>query len=136
MSRLANIFLMCLYVYDQHYRFSPLRGHAHFAMLLNHYLDIRLLIFLLAQLCSAAKFLHRDQDGAISFPPVVEIEAVFGFHERPEALPRPVLDSPVFPARRDPISSKNDKPTGLQVKRTLLGIRQTCRAGSKFCLGT
>lgn len=132
MSRLAHIFL----IYDQHYRFSALCGYANFAMLLNQHLVTRLLIFLLAQLCSAAKFLQRDLDGAISFPPVVEMEAVFGFHERPQVLPRPVLDSPVFPARRDPISSKNDKPTGLQVKRTLLGIRQTCRAGSKYCLGT
>lgn len=132
MSRLAHIFL----IYDQHYHCAPLCGCANFAMLLNRYLVTRLLIFLLAQFCSAAKFLQRDQDGAVSFPPVVEMEAVFGFYEWPEALPRPVLDSPVFTAQRDPIASKKDKPTGLQVKRTLLGIRQTCRAGSKYCPGT
>lgn len=105
-------------------------------MLLNQPLVTSLLIFQLVELCSAAKLLPPDQYGAISFPPVVEIEAVFGFHDRPEAVPHPVVDSPVFAAQRDPISSKNDNPNSLQVKRTLLGIRQTCQAGSKYCSGT
>lgn len=105
-------------------------------MLLNQHFIKRLSIFLLAQFCSAAKLLQQDQDVAVSFPPVVEMEAENGFHDGPDSLPGPVFDSPIFSARRDPIFSKNDKPTGLQVKRTLLGIRQTCRAGSKYCPGT
>lgn len=107
-------------------------------MLLNQPLVTSLSFFLLVhvQLCFTAKLLQRHQYGAVSFPPVVEIEAVFDLQDRPEAVPHPVVDSPVFPAQGDPIFSKSDEPNSLQVKRTLLGIRQTCLNGSKYCPGT
>lgn len=132
MSGLAHFFLK----YDRQYRLPTLSGYPNFVMLPNQTLVTSLLIFLRVQLRSAAKLLQQDQYGAVSLPPVVEMEAFFDFHDRPEAVPHPVLDSPVFPAQGDPISSEKDKANSLQVKRTLLGIRQTCQAGSKYCPGT
>lgn len=130
MSGLAHLFLN----YDR-YRLSILCGYPNFAMLLNQPLVTSLLTFLLVQLCCAAKLLQRGHYGAVSLLPVVEMEDVFDFQDRPEAVPHPVLDSPVFPAQGEPISSKKDKPNSFQVKRTLLGVRQTCQAGSKYCPG-
>lgn len=107
-----------------------------FVMLLNRHLVKRVLILIFVQLCSAAKLLQQGQYGAVSFPAVVDMEAVFDFHDRPESVPHTVLGSPVYPARRDLVFSSNDKPNGLQVKRTLLSSRQTCRDGSKYCPST